>query len=302
MPLRELSIMDQREELVKLALMPGANRTELFRRLGISRGNGYKWMKRYAEEGQAGLSDRSRRPHESPNRTETGVEAHVLGIRAGSNGAWGGRKIAKVMQREGTSLVPAASTITEILRRHGQLERRAGEHPGPFQRFERAAPNELWQMDFKGHFAIGRGRCHPLTVIDDHSRYALAVEACGNEQDMTVRERLATVFRRYGLPLTMLMDNGPPWGDSGAQPFTSFTVWLMRLGLRVTHGRPYHPQTQGKDERFHRTLNAEVLSGSSFRDLVECQRAFTAWREVYNPASQHPSVYVVEENRLDCSG
>jgi transposase InsO family protein len=290
MPFRELSIMDQREELAKLALAPGANKAELFRRLGVSRSNGYKWMKRYAVEGRAGLSDRSRRPHRSPGRTEADVETQVLEIRAASNGAWGGRKIARVMRRDGPEPVPAASTITEILRRHGKLDQRAGEHPGPFQRFERAEPNELWQMDFKGHFAVARGRCHPLTVIDDHSRYALAVEACGNEQDMTVRERLTTVFRRYGLPLVMLMDNGPPWGDSGAQPFTSFTVWLMRLGLRVTHGRPYHPQTQGKDERFHRTLNAEVLSGSSFRDLAECQRAFTVWREVYNHHRPHQAL------------
>jgi transposase InsO family protein len=106
---------------------------------------------------------------------------------------------------------PAASTVTEILRRHGKLDGRGAEHPGPHRRFERAQPNELWQMDFKGHFEIGRGRCHPLTVLDDHSRYALGVEACGDERDGTARSRLVAVFRRYGLPDAMLMDNGPPW-------------------------------------------------------------------------------------------
>jgi transposase InsO family protein len=296
MPWRELSVMDQREEFVKLALAPGVSRAELCRRFGVSRSNGYKWIGRYVAEGRAGLTDRSRRPHRSPTRTEAAVEAQVLRIRAESNGAWGGRKIARVMRRDGPEPVPAESTITEILRRHGKLEQRASEHPGPHRRFERAEPNELWQMDFKGHFPIARGRCHPLTVIDDHSRYALAVEACGNEQELTVRERLTAVFRRYGLPFVMLTDNGPPWGDGGAQPFTLFTIWLMRLGVRVTHGRPYHPQTQGKDERFHRTLTAEVLSGHSFHDLTECQRAFEAWRQVYKRASQHPSVYVIEEN------
>ena len=107
----------------------------------------------------------------------------------------------------------------------------------------------LWQMDFKGHFGIGGGRCHPLTVLDDHSRYALGIEACGDELGATARQRLTAVFRRYGLPDAMLMDNGPPWSDPGGGPHTAFTVWLMRLGVRVTHGRPYHPQTQGKGER-----------------------------------------------------
>jgi transposase InsO family protein len=302
MPWQELSVMDQREEFVRLALATGTNKKELCRRFGISRSNGYKWLRRYAAQGRTGLADRSRRPHRSPQRTEEAMEAEVLRIRAKSNGAWGGRKIAKVMRRNGLEAVPAESTITEILRRHGKLEQRAAEHPGSYRRFERAHPNELWQMDFKGHFAVSRGRCHPLTVIDDHSRYALAVDACGDERDMTVRERLTAVFRRYGLPFVMLMDNGPPWGDSGAQPFTSFTIWLMQLGVRVTHGRPYHPQTQGKDERFHRTLTAEVLSASSFRDLSECQSAFDAWRQIYNPASLHPSGYVVEEKRLCWSG
>lgn len=285
--------MDQREEFVRLALMPGTNKEELCRRFGISRSNGYKWLRRYAGEGRAGLADRSRRPHRSPERTEAAVEAEVVRIRARSNGAWGGRKIAKVLQRNEPAPAqrhPAPSTITEILRRHGQLEQRAAEHPGPFRRFERAKPNELWQMDFKGHFALSQGRCHPLTVIDDHSRYALALEACGDERDTTVRVRLTAVFRRYGLPFVMLMDNGPPWGDSGAQPFTIFTVWLMQLGVRVTHGRPYHPQTQGKDERFHRTLVAEVLRASSFCHLSECQSAFDAWRQVYNHERPHQAL------------
>ena len=220
MPFRELSIMDQREELAKLALAPGANKAELFRRFGVSRSNGYKWMKRYAVEGRAGLSDRSRRPHRSPGRTEANVETQVLEIRAASNGAWAavrspgscaGMDPSRFRQpvRSRRSFVGMASWS-----RCGRTSRAV-----PAVRASRA---ERTVADgFQGHFAVARGRCHPLTVIDDHSRYALAVEACGNEQDMTVRERLTTVFRRYGLPLVMLMDNGPPWGDSGAQPFTS---------------------------------------------------------------------------------
>ena len=290
MPWRELSIMDQRGEFVRLASAAGANRSELCRRFGVSRDKGYKWLKRYAAEGRDGLADRSRRPLHSPGRSADAVEAEVLRIRASSNDAWGGRKIAKVMARNGYGIVPVPSTITEILRRHGKLERAGGGHPGPHQRFERAAPNESWQMDFKGHFPLIRGRCHPLTVLDDHSRYALGLEACDNEQDATVRARLTSLFRRYGLPFAMLMDNGSPWGDAGGQPFTVFTAWLMRLGVRVTHGRPYHPQTQGKDERFHRTLKAEVLDRNSFCDLAACQHAFDTWRQVYNHERPHEAL------------
>jgi transposase InsO family protein len=289
MPWREQSVMEQREEFVRLALAPGANRSELCRRFGISRAKGYKWLRRYAAEGRCGLADRSRRPKRSPTRTRAVVEAGVLKIRAQSNNAWGGRKIARVLRDEHHQIV-AASTVTEILRRHGKLSDQAKQHPGPFQRFERAAPNELWQMDFKGHFALMEGRCHPLTVLDDHSRFSLGIEACANEQDATVRGRLTLIFRRYGLPFTMLMDNGSPWGDSADQRFTVFTLWLIQLGIRVTHCRPYHPQTQGKDERFHRTLKAEVLNGNSFRDLAECQCSFDRWRHIYNNDRPHEAL------------
>ncbi len=284
------SIMEQREEFVRLALKPRANKRELCRRMGISSKTGYKLLRRHAAEGRAGLTDRARRPHHSPGRTADAVEQEVLRIRTESNDAWGGRKIRAAMQRTGSEAVPAASTITAILRRHGRLEIRADEHPGAYERFERAAPNELWQMDFKGHFPLPAGRCHPLTVLDDHSRYAVGLAACGDERDATVRERLAAVFRRYGLPLAMLMDNGSPWGDAGDQPHTAFTTWLLRLGVRVIHGRPRHPQTQGKDERFHRTLKAELLQARSFRDLAHCQSAFDSWRHRYNHHRPHDAL------------
>jgi len=288
MPWRERSVVDERREFVKLAMLAGANKSELCRRFGISRSKGDKWLKRYQREGEKGLVDRSRRPHRSPLRSSQLSEAEVLRIRDGSNNAWGGRKIWKVMEDEGWPEVPCPSTITAILRRHNRLETNRAEHPGPFKRFERAHPNELWQMDYKGHFALLQGRCHPLTVLDDHSRYSLGLEACADEQDPTVRQRITKIFRRYGLPLAMIMDNGSPWG--GDDRFNGFEVWLMRLGIRVAHGRPYHPQTQGKDERFHRSLKAEMLKGKSYCDIEACQRAFDDWRHIYNHKRPHDAL------------
>ena len=291
MPFCEVSVMDQKQEFVVFATAEGANIRELCRRYGISPTTGYKWLERYRAGGLAGLAERSRRPHLSPNHTTLAVEAKVLAVRDASNNAWGGRKIKRALERCGEARVPAASTITAILRRHDRLtEAAAAEHPGPWQRFEREAPNELWQMDFKGHFALHSGRCHPLTVLDDHSRYNLVLAACSNEQAGTVRRQLEVAFRRYGLPLAMLMDGGPPWSDPGGDGYTGLAVWLMRLGIRVLHGRPRHPQTQGKDERFHRTLKAEVVTGSSFRDLADCQRAFDTWRPRYNHERPHEAL------------
>jgi hypothetical protein len=145
-------------------------------------------------------------------------------------------------------------------------------------------------MDFKGHFPLAGGRCHPLTLLDDHSRYALEIGACADEREATVRAHLERLFRRYGLPRRILADNGPPWGAADPLCFTRLGVWLLDLDIAISHGRPYHPQTQGKEERFHRTLKAEVLAGRSFAGLAEAQAAFDAWREVYNTRRPHEAI------------
>jgi transposase InsO family protein len=289
MPFKEYSTVSLRAEFCRLARQEGANRSELCRRFEISRMTGYKWLERCAAEGLGGLQDRSRRPHRSPGRTAVEMEAQVLELRE-AHPCWGGRKLKRTLERDGLPGVPAASTITEILRRHGKLDGpRAGE-PRDYVRFEHAAPNDLWQMDFKGHFGLDQGRCHPLTVIDDHSRDALEIGACGNERSGTVQARLERLFARYGLPGRMLTDNGPPWGTAGPERHTRLTVWLFDLEVGISHGRPYHPQTQGKDERFHRTLKAEVLDRRRFGELDEAQAAFDAWREVYNTKRPHEAI------------
>jgi hypothetical protein len=146
-------------------------------------------------------------------------------------------------------------------------------------------------MDFKGWVKLSDGsRCHPLTILDDHSRYSTCLDACTNEQGDTVRERLERTFRRYGLPEAFFVDNGAPWGDSSGARWTRFGVWLLKLGIDLIHSRPYHPQSRGKNERFHRTLNAEVLALTRLRDLAEAQRVFDRWRSSYNLERPHEAL------------
>lgn len=284
MPWQEVSVMQSRMEFVALA-QEGVNIRQLCRRFGISPSTGYKWLDRHRQGDD--LSDRSRRPKHSPGRTDAGVEQAVLAARQ-THPAWGARKLARWLADRGHE-PPAASTVHAILVRHGCVSAQASQAATPWHRFEHPTPNDLWQMDFKGHMAMPGGRCHPLTVIDDHSRYSLCLAACADESSATVREHLMATFRRYGVPRRMSMDNGSPWGD-GAAYYTKLDVWLMKQGIAVGHSRPYHPQTQGKDERFHRTLKAELLQGRQWDDLSGAQRAFDQWRSLYNHERPHQAL------------
>ena len=287
MPWREVSVMDERREFVRLAMQGGANRRELCRRFGIHPATGYKWLDRWAG-GDQELCDRSRRPHSSPTRSETAMEARVLTVRD-AHPAWGARKIARCLEREGVQ-PPVPSTVHEILRRHGRVVPPPGA-PRAVQRFEKPAPNLLWQMDFKGWVRLADGmRCHPLTMVDDHSRYVPCLKACADEQGVTVQSHLETTFRHYGLPDALFVDNGAPWGDSSGARWTRLSVWLLKLGVEVLHSRPYHPQSRGKNERFHRTLKDEVFALRRFGDLAEVQHAFDRWREVYNFERPHEAL------------
>ncbi len=286
MPWREVSVMDQRREFVRLAMQEGANRRELCRRYRIHPSTGYKWIKR--QQSNEDLAERSRRPHSSPRQTAAELEKRVLEVRD-AHPAWGARKIASCLKHIGQS-PPALSTIHEILRRGGRIKAPLGGAPA-CQRFEMSAPNLLWQMDFKGWVRLGNNaQCHPLTVLDDHSRYDLCLQACADQRGDTVRARLETTFRHYGLPDAIFVDNGSPWSDSSGERWTQFSVWLLKLGISVIRSRPYHPQSRGKNERFHRTLAAEVLALRSFRDLTAAQLAFDTWREVYNFERPHEAL------------
>ena len=287
MPWQDCSVESEREAFVRLVQQEEASITTLCRQFGISRPTGYRWLHR-AEAGQP-LTNQSRQPQTSPRQTAPAVEQRVLALRA-AHPAWGGRKLHHRLVAEGMADVPAPSTITGILRRAGLLA--PVPPPRDFVRFEHPAPNAVWQMDFMGHRSLGAGggRVHPWSLLDDHSRFALALCACDTQQRTTVQGLLTAVFRHYGLPQAILCDNGSPWGTAGMGGLSRLEAWLVRLGVEPWHGRPYHPQTQGKVERFHGTIAREVFGPHLPATLAAAQGCFDAFRHAYNHERPHEAL------------
>lgn len=283
---REVSVVDQRREFVMLASLTGANISSLCERFGISRQTGHVWLRRFAA-GEATFEDRSRRPLRSPHRLSVELEAKILAVRD-AHPAWGARKIAAVLRRAGV-VPPATSTVHAVLSRHGRV---APESSGrAYGAFERDAPNALWQMDFKGRVRLGCGAwLHPLTIIDDHSRFAVGLAACVNQQTQTVQAQLEQALRHHGLPEAIYVDNGSPWGGGQPGQWTPLRLWLLKLGIVTIHSKPYHPQGRGKNERFHRSLAAEVLTLAPLSGFDDAQAAFDRWRHIYNRERPHQAL------------
>jgi transposase InsO family protein len=280
---RPAGVRDQRVEFV-IRASRGECLSSLCREYGISRPTGYVWLRRFSEQGVAGVEERSRRPHLSPRQTASALEARIVALR-GQRPDWGARKLAVLLAREGSPL--PVITVHRVLLRYGLVLDRERRRQAT-GRFERERPNELWQMDFKGQkgseAAIG-----PLSVLDDHSRYLVALEQTGTTRLEAVRERLEGIFQRSGLPEAMLMDHGVPWWN-GSVPrgWTQLSVWLMRQGIRCCFSGVRHPQTQGKVERFHGAL--ERARERSDADLWLEQPWLDAFRQEYNQLRPHEAL------------
>ncbi len=247
---KRMEVREQRVEFAVAAVRGEQSMQGLCAEYEISRPTGYLWRKRYRERGIEGIAERSRRPRTSPGQTDWEIEKQVIELRL-RYPDWGARKLQVMLERAGVRVT--SSTVHRILLRYG-LVREQNRHGHATGRFERERPNELWQMDFKGprHW---QGAVGPLSVIDDHSRYAIALEPIRSTQAGHVREHLEQAFTGSGLPEGMLMDHGTPWWSHySAGGRTQLALWLMRQGIALHHGRIRHPQTQGKVERFHGSL------------------------------------------------
>lgn len=263
--------MTLRTEFTTLAQGHGVTVAELARRFGISRKTAYKWLARVRADEP--LIDRSRRPRSSPTRTDTVIEQALVELRQ-AHPCWGGRKLRQVLLDRNHTDVPAPSTITHILRRHGLMPERATGHGGTWKRFEHASPNDLWQMDFKGTIAVGAGRCDPLTVLDDHSRYNLVLRATPDMRSATVQAVLTDTFRRHGLPVRMNMDNGSPWG-SPSRPIARTLRAEPLVGTR-RHPRQLQHTSSSANQRQGRTLSPQPQRGGHYRAGVQRPRSRAA--------------------------
>ena len=286
MPWRTESVMDQRVEFVLRARQGEERITALCREYEISRPTGYLWLKRYQQVGSvSGLAEHSRRPLHSPRRTAAALEAAVLALR--DEKAWGGPKIAKVLAARGLEVAPA--TAQRILKRTGRVV--PEKVAKTWTRFAREQCNELAQMDFKGEYTLPTAKCYPLSLLDDSSRYLHGLWPLSSTAGAGVKQALAGYFREQGVPRSILVDHGTPWfSTTNAQGLTWVAVWLLKQGVVLRYSGVGHPQTQGKVERFHRTLKMRTKHRGLPRTLAEWEGWAREFRYEYNYERPHEAL------------
>jgi transposase InsO family protein len=285
MPWKESSKAMLRQEFVDVVLSKQMTKSQACREFGISRPTGDKWLAR-SLAGES-LDDRSRAPLRTANRISPEMEALVVAYRS-DYPALGAVKIHRMMEDKGLTNLPSPSTINAIFKRHNLITKEASIAATPYQSYEKNTPNEMWQSDFKGNFEMMNGqRCHPLCIIDDCSRFNVCSQPKPDETLASVQPSVELVFREYGLPRIFLCDNGNPWGVAQSTGFTRFEVWLMDLGILTVHGRPLHPQTQGKIERFNSSLKREHLKYVKIADMEDAARELEKYRQFYNWERPH---------------
>lgn len=278
---------DQRAAFLAVLADRSCSFAEACAHFGISRKTGYKWRHRATQPRPQPLLDRSRRPAHSPARSDPELERLVVEARDQHGG--GARKICASLTRVG-SPAPSPRAAHDILRRHGRVAP-VGPPPPPPCRFQRPVPNELWQMDYKGPVAVAGRPRYLMSVIDDHSRYALALVLCPDMTMGTAWAVLWGVFGDAGLPQAILSDNGFAPRGPASGGLSWLEARLSRLGVQTPHGRPYHPQTQGKVERWHRTLQDEVFGRLDWSDEAALVGQMERWRaDVYNAARPHEAL------------
>lgn len=278
------TVMEQRKQFIIAASAEDANISALCREFGISRKTGHKWINR-AQMGLP-LCDQSRRPHQQPSKTASDIEQMVVQMRL-EHPSWGGKTIRAALESAGIEGLPSDKTCCNIIKRNGLIDPAESVKHTAFQRFEKEHCNEMWQTDFKGDFLLGNGvRCYPLTILDDHSRFSIRIEPKSSASG--VKDSFIQAFQEYGLPNSVLSDNGAQFAGVH-RGLSRFERFLMDLDILPLHGRPIHPQTQGKIERFHRTLKNEALRVTP-ANMEEARIRLENWRWLYNEVRPHHSL------------
>lgn len=296
MPWKEVLPMCERASFVLAVKAEEGSFARLCRMYGISRKTGYKWWWRFCEQGLEGVTERSSRPRHSPNRSAAKWSKAVKKLREKCPW-WGPKKLrAKLRERHGEDAsVPAASTIGAMLVRAGLVQssrrrRRGGPKVERPQLSQATKANEVWAVDFKGWFKTGDGqRCEALTMTDLATRYVLCCRALKEESFARVYPIMREVFKVYGLPGIIRVDNGSPFASRGGGGLSRLSVWWMRLGIKVEFITPGKPQENGSHERMHRTLKAETARPPAF-NMGKQQRRFDSWRRRFNTQRPHESL------------
>jgi transposase InsO family protein len=280
-----VNVEEQRVRFVVSAKRGDKTMRALCEEFAISRPTGYEWLRRYTADGIAGVVEKSRRPRSSPRQTAQPIEERVVELRE-RRPDWGARKLQVLLAREGIAL--PVITVHRILLRRG-LVREQDRFRTAVERFERRAPNQLWQMDFKSPVGWD-APVGPLSVLDDHSRYAIALEGTWSTKAEPVKQRLIEAFASCGVPEEMLMDHGTPWWNMKAVAGgTWLTVWIMRQGIQLHFSGYRHPQTQGKVERFHGALGA-AMKRRGIPSGAERQTWLDEFRHEYNHERPHEAL------------
>ena len=284
---------EQRYQAVLAVIADGRSVVEVAGQWGVSRQTMHAWLARYEAGGLAGLADRSHRPTWCPHQLAADLEARVLELRR-ARPYWGPRRIRLELVRLGVDPVPSESAIYRCLARSGVIDpagRRRRDQV--WKRWERAAPNELWQMDVVGGFLLADGTtAKALTGIDDHSRFCVSARLMPRERTQPVCDGLAWAMRAHGVPQQILTDNGKVFTGRFHRPPVEvlFDRICRENGIEHLLTQPRSPTTTGKIERFHRTLRTEFDTTQVFRTLKTAQAALDEWVDYYNKQRPHQSL------------
>lgn len=272
------------------------NVTRICREAGTSRKTFYKWAARYRAHGLAGFEERSRRPLTTPRRTPADVEQLVVEIHSELKAAgldhgamtvqWHlGRRPVMNQQR-----VPAVATIHRILTRHGLIEPQPKKRPKTsWRRFEAPAPNEWWQIDAMD-WVIATGPVKVFNIIDDHSRVVTRSRVVAEATTAEAWTTFCQAGQQWGLPAAVLSDNGLCFSGKLRRMEVVFEANLRDAGIRPITGRPFHPQTTGKVERFQQTLKKWLRREPLARSMAQLQHQLDEFCRIYNHERPHQGI------------
>lgn len=253
-----------------------------------------KLLHRYREGGYQALQPRSRRPHSNPRQVPESTVKTILEIRqhlentGQDNGA---HTIRWHLQQQKITPLPAASTIHRILKRHGYVIEQPHKRPrSSWKRFEADQPNETWQLDYSHCYLNNNQRVAILTIIDDHSRFVIACKAFEHETGTNVIDTFISAGNKHGFPKSTLTDNGSVFTTKlykKADTRNGFEQLLLQMGIQQKNGTPYHPQTQGKVERFHQTLQKALHARPFAHNIGELNQQLDDIIDYYNNHRPH---------------